>query len=1309
MHASTLPDSHQNGNTRQGESAHGMSSPPTAAPHPTVPNADRAVPYVARILQQHLVGQPSSRFWTAEGTSVFVDVSGFTKLSERLARKGREGAEQITDAIGRSFEAVLAVAYENGGSLLKFGGDALLLWFEGAGHPTRACRATILMRRVLRKVGRIEVPGAKVTLRMTQGVHTGQYHFFAVGTSHFELLPVGPAWSRLVALEHWATAGEIMISPETAEFLAESCVGEFLIKGMLLRREPGGFRDKLPLVPRPKMPAETLARCLSPAISAHVLAGGGSSEHRPVTIAFIHFEGADSLIERSGPAAAGEALHHLVSVVEAATEERGVAFLGSDVDADGGKLILTAGAPKVLGDDEERMLLALRKICETELELPIRIGVHRGSVFSGDIGPFYRRTYTVMGDAVNLAARLMAKAVPGSIYATADVLDHSNTIFENVELEPFAVKGKAEPIKAWSVGRATGSRTRNVSLERLPLIGRDAEVELTRAARASARSGKGRLVDIVGELGAGKTRLLQSLREDSADLRALRAACEAYSASTPYAVWRELLREFLGVGRDTSDDVVVGRLGLEVADEAPELTPWLPLIGIAFGVEIPPTPEVQMLAEKNRRSKLHEVVDRLLEVMMTDPVFIEIENAQHMDIASAALLSYLAGQCGARPWLIGVARRPSDSGFVSPDVPAVVRIEVEPLTPDDALHFTKMATANHPLPMHVLEVVAQRSGGNPQFLRDLLHSAVQTGGIDGLPDSAESAAMARIDALAPEDRALVRRASVFGLSFHPRMLDWFETEDAASPPDSATWERLRQLFDAEADGYIRFRRSLLRDAAYEGLPYKLRRRLHGTVAARLEQESEDPEEVSGILSLHYLVAGDNRSAFRYANIAGNRAAAVYAYVEAARLYTRALEAGRRLEGVSAPELAAAQRALGEAWYQTAEYKKAAAAYAAARKLVSNDPLANADLLLKLSFVETKLGLPEKALRWIRRSRMALKGVEGPEAVRQAARSAAWYAQVLQYGGRTTEALRSAKRAVAEAEHADDPKALGDAYLTIGLAYGELGKQGAIEAMERSLEAFQRADNLIGQSAALNNLGVVCQLEGHWDDAVSYYERASETDSKIGSTLGPPLARMNIAEILIDRGEWAEAEMLLVATLPFWKASEYRYFLALCLSYLGRVSLRLGRLDEALERLEGAKAHFLEVEAETDIPAVDAYIAECRAARGDADGALDLARDMLGRASASTSVNRLVPQLERVRGFALFQKGDVGGAREAFEASLAGAKGRSKAFEEALTLLSLIELQRLEGHEPTAEHVSESRSLLASLKVRTVPSVPLRTD
>ena len=193
----------------------------------------------------------------------------------------------------------------------------------------------------------------------------------------------------------------------------------------------------------------------------------------------------------------------------------------------------------------------------------------------------------------------------------------------------------------------------------------------------------------------------------------------------------------------------------------------------------------------------------------------------------------------------------------------------------------KSAAEQHPLPLHVLEVVAQRSGGNPQFLRDLLRAAIDSGGVGGLPDSAEAAAMARIDALAPDDRTLVRRAAVFGLTFHPRMLAWLDVDEDSDRRTHAVWQRLHDFFDEEGDGYLRFRRSLLRDAAYEGLPFKLRRRLHAAVAQRIVEESKSPEESADILSLHYFEAGEYFPAWRHSRTAAARAEAVFANVEAA--------------------------------------------------------------------------------------------------------------------------------------------------------------------------------------------------------------------------------------------------------------------------------------------------------------------------------------------------------------------------------------------------------------------------------------------
>ena len=1268
-------------------------------------DAERVRPYVPRTFQQHLVDAPGSRCWIAEGTAAFVDISGFTQLSEQLARKGREGAEQITDVVGGSFESILAVAYQNDGGLLKFGGDALLLWFHGEGHAERACRATVLMRRVLDDVGRIDLPGAKVTLQMSQGVHSGQFHFFAVGTAHIEFLPVGPAWSRLAALEHEAGAGEILISAETAGSLPPECRGEAKGPGFILQGEPPGETGPLKITDPPPVPPETLVRCLSPAIRAHVLGGGGAPEHRPVTIAFIRFEGTDALIAERGPEVAAEALQRLVSVVEAATEERDISFLASDVDADGGKLILTGGAPKVTGNDEERMLLALSQILMSDLPIPIRVGVHRGAVFAGDIGPKYRRTYTVMGDAVNMAARLMAKAEVGRIYATADVLDRSTAHFDTTKLEPFAVKGKAEPVQAWSVGRAQSSKARQVSTQRLPLTGRNAELGVIRKAFTSARSGAGRLIEVVGDSGIGKTRLLEALRDAAAGLNKQHATCEAYTASKPYAVWSELLREYMNFGRDDPELVIAERLREEIDKQAPDLTPWFPLIAIAFGLEVAPTPEVELLAEKNRRAKVHESVARFMAATMPKPQLIEIENAHHMDEASAELLLHLIGEIGAHPWLFALARQGS-KGFVAPEAEIVVRIELKPLAPPDALRLAQLATQQTPLAAHVLEVVATRSGGNPQFLRDLLQKVVDSGGIADLPDSAEAATMAQIDSLSPEERAVVRHAAVFGLTFHPRMLAWFAGEEGFSTPAPDMWRRVSDLFDEEPDGYLRFRRTLLRDAAYGGLPYRLRRKLHGRVAASLEEEMDYPEDIAGILSIHYFEAGEYQPAWRYSTAAGKRAEGAYAYVEAAGLYTRALEAVRKLPDIANEELAVAHQALGDAWYKAGEFRKASDAYVAARPLVAGDLLMDAGLMLKLSYLEEKLGKYTEALRWTEDARGLLQASSDAAAAKQKAQVTAWHATVLQAAGRMEEALEWAERAVAEAEAADHPDALGRAYFVMGWATGELGKEGARQLFERSLEAYTRAGNLDRQAVLLSDIGVEWQREGHWDEALTHYEQARVAALKLGNLVFAAIARTNMAEILIERGEWAQAEAIMLETLPFWRASEYRYFLGACLHFLGQVMLRQGRLDEAVSRLEESKANFRHVGAETEVPPIDARIAECRLAMGNPEGALELVREMLGRASESNGIAKISPLLERIQGHALLKQGDLWGARDALEASLQAANERRNFFEAALTKLSLIELDRLEGVEPPIEMVNESRSLLASLKVRAVPPVPL---
>ena len=619
--------------------------------------------------------------------------------------------------------------------------------------------------------------------------------------------------------------------------------------------------------------------------------------------------------------------------------------------------------------------------------------------------------------------------------------------------------------------------------------------------------------------------------------------------------------------------------------------------------------------------------------------------------------------------------------------------------------MAELATKESPLSAHVLEVVAQRSGGNPQFLRDLLRFAIQSGGIVGLPDSAEAAALARIDALSPEDRAVVRRAAVFGLSFHPRMLAWFDGEDDPPRPADDTWGRLADLFDEDGEGYLRFRQSLLRDTAYEGLPFKLRRRLHMVVAAHVEEEADHPDEVAGILSLHYGAAGEYAPAWRYGTLAAKGAEQAYAFVEAANLYARAIEAGSKLPDLAKVELGRVRESLGDAWFQAAEYRKALDAYKTAQAQVTGEKLIEADLLLKLSRVEEKLGQYPEALRWVDRAREALAGAQGIEAARQNAKASVWYATVLQAQGNSEQAREWAERAAREGEEIDDPEVIGDAYMVMGWASAALGKEGAEALMLKSLEAHKRSGNRVRQASILSNLGGTCYWEGRWDDAMSYYERGRDESMKVGNLVNAAAASMNIAEILSDRGELAEAETTLQQTLPVWKSSEYRYFHGACIWMLGRVSLRANKLDEALARFAEAKALLTEVGAEHEIMDIDARIAECHLLKNDPDAALALADEILAREDTSGAVARLTPTLNRVRGYAMLMQADPFGAREAFEASLAVARERNERFEVALTLNALIELDRLEGVEPPQDVVDESRAVIAKLKIRALPATP----
>ncbi len=156
--------------------------------------------YVTRYLSEwnlHTTG----RWRELDGTLVYVDISGFTALSEKLATRGRIGAEELTGVLNFVFADMLDIAYDRGGSLLKFGGDALLLLFAGSDHAGQACSAAVEMQAVLRSAADRRTSAGRVRLKMSVGIHSGTVHLFRVGDRHDELIITGPAASKTTEME----------------------------------------------------------------------------------------------------------------------------------------------------------------------------------------------------------------------------------------------------------------------------------------------------------------------------------------------------------------------------------------------------------------------------------------------------------------------------------------------------------------------------------------------------------------------------------------------------------------------------------------------------------------------------------------------------------------------------------------------------------------------------------------------------------------------------------------------------------------------------------------------------------------------------------------------------------------------------------------------------------------------------------------------------------------------------------------------------------------------------------------------------
>ena len=881
------------------------------------------------------------RLWQAiDGTLCFADISGFTALSERLSRRGRIGGEELVETLSRVFGGMLDTARQRDGSLLKFGGDALLFLFTGDDHAVRAAGAAAEMRRALRRAREIPTSVGPLDLSMSVGLHSGNIHLFLVGSTHRELVLAGPDASQAAVIESSARAGEIGLSAAAAARLPARAVrprddGLPLLRWRQAPSPPAG--------PAPQRPVtEELLWSLFPRALGQVLARGAPEpEHRVACIAFARFSGTDRWLEAQGPESLAEALQATVGAAQDILATEDVTLLAVDLDRDGGKLFLGSGVPQASEDDEGRMLRALRRLADAGTPLPLQIGVNRGHVFAAEVGTPWRAAYSAMGDTTNTAARICAKAPPGAIYAHPSVLARARTKYAVQAEGPFAFKGKKTPQVVYRVGGESAARV-GTAADRAAraLVGRSAEIRAMSEVTDAFAAGTGGVLLITGAAGLGKSRLLRAALETLGDPRPLlQLRAEPYEATRPYHVFRDAVRGVLGIEGERAD-VRREQLLSGLARTDPALTPLASLLGDVVQVDVPPSAEVQAIDPKYRQDRIADVLIEVLEGLGTGAQVITVEDAQWADTASARLLDRLAGACATRHWLMLVARREGDGGFEPSEGR---RIELGPMPDRDMAALVNAATVTTPLRPDELELVVRRAGGNPLFAEEIVRAGREAGSFEAVPDSLEAALAARVDTLDPEARRVLRYATVLGRSFRLATLQALLSEEGVRL-DAGVLSRLGDFLERERDDSIRFRAGLLRKTVYEGLSFRRRLRLHGRAGEVLERIVGDPAEEADALALHFSMAGDYERTWRYARLAGDRAARAYANADAAKLYRTALEAARRLPAIGPEERRTTWVSRGNVCRLAGLFDEALDAYRQAARLAGDDPLVQADLL-----------------------------------------------------------------------------------------------------------------------------------------------------------------------------------------------------------------------------------------------------------------------------------------------------------------------------------------------------------------------------
>ena len=648
-----------------------------------------------------------------------------------------------------------------------------------------------------------------------------------------------------------------------------------------------------------------------------------TAERRQVTVMFADLVGSTALSARMD----SEDLREVIAAYHKCAAEIVHRFDGFLAQFLGDGVLVFFGYPHAHEDDAERAVRAGLLLIEAvtglkaRAALQTRVGIASGLVIVGDLmrsGNAHQPG--IIGETPNLAARLQGIAEPDTVIVAEGTRKLLGNLFELQDLGTKELKGIPAPVHVWTALRPSSVASRFEALHASGLtafVGRERELEILEHGLDKARSER-RVIDLVAEPGMGKSRLVYEFRRRIGSERAfvLSGSCSPDGQQTPFLPFIEVVRGSFRVNAGEAEREIAQKLevGLTAVDlnSVRNLGLLLHLLGLKV-----PGGALTGLDGVLIGLRTRDLLQQLLEVRCRlSPVVMVIEDLHWIDSVSEELLGKILNSEAKLRLLVLTTRRPEYSpAWVGCSI--VTKLPLEPLPVGDIRHLIQARLGVDALPEALARQVTEKAEGNPLFAEEIVSFLTERGMLRGtaggvefdtnavaiaLPASVQSLLTARVDRLAPKDRALLQAASVIGRRFDTQLLTVAVDDIDDVGARLAAMQGLDLVRSESRSTDYSFKHALVRDALYQSLLTQARTALHSRIAEEIERRSGNRLiEVAEALAYHYGKTDHADKAFSYLSMAGSRSLSVYSLEEAEAHFSGAIALVEKNQGCATDE------------------------------------------------------------------------------------------------------------------------------------------------------------------------------------------------------------------------------------------------------------------------------------------------------------------------------------------------------------------------------------------------------------------------